>query len=197
LVVAGRVTVWIGMGVTMGVLGVLSLLTGREHLSPKVAPVAAVLVGLATGIALFAATRVFVRIAAEWEPFRRHTVAIYRNRSSMPLPAALAVAMGLSAPGEELFWRGLAGGRFATATGALLAGALLAFAGYVLACAASANIAVVAGALVGGGLWSLLFVWTGGVLAGVCSHVAFTGLMVALPPPVARAGPRSAQGVAT
>jgi membrane protease YdiL (CAAX protease family) len=196
LVVAGRLTVWVGMGVTMGALGVLSLLTGREHLSPKVDALAAAAVGLASGVALFVATRVFVRVAVAWPRFRRDTVAIYGNRTSVSLPVALAVAVGLSGPGEELFWRGLAGGRLATATGSLLAGAAIALGGYVVALAASANVAVIAGAVVAGGLWSLLFVWTGGVLAAVCSHVAFTGLMVLLPPPAARARGRARQGAA-
>jgi membrane protease YdiL (CAAX protease family) len=186
LVVARRVTVWVGMGVTMGVLGALSLLTGREHLSPKVGPASACAAGLASGIALFVATRAFVRIAASWEVFRRHTVEIYGNRSSVPLPVALAVAAGLSAPGEELFWRGLAGGRLAAATGSLLAGAAIALGGYLLVCAASQSLPVIAGALVGGGLWSALFVWSGGVLSGTLSHVAFTGLMILLPPAAAR-----------
>jgi len=188
LVVARRVTVWVGMGVTMGVLGALSLLTGREHLSPRVDLLLASTVGMGSGVVLFGATRVFVRFAAAWETFRRHTVEIYGNRSWVRLPVALVVAVGLSAPGEELFWRGLAGGRFATATGSLVAGAAVALGGYVAASLASTNLPVIASAIVGGGLWSLLFAWTGGVLAGLCSHVAFTGLMILLPPLAARAG---------
>jgi membrane protease YdiL (CAAX protease family) len=188
LVVAGRVTVWVGMGVTMGALGALSLLTGREHLSPEVDLLLASAVGVGSGVALFGATRVFVRFAAVWGTFRRHTVELYGNRSSVSLPVALVVAVVLSAPGEELFWRGLAGGRFATATGSLVAGAAVALGGYVAVCLASASLPVVASAIVGGGLWSLLFAWTGGVVAGVCSHAAFTGLMILLPPPAARAG---------
>ncbi|MFL5797736.1 MAG: type II CAAX prenyl endopeptidase Rce1 family protein [Actinomycetota bacterium] len=188
LVVARRVTVWVGMGVTMGALGALSLLTGREHLSPRVDLLPAAGVGVVSGVALFAATRVFVRFAVAWGTFRRHTVQIYGNRSSVSLPVALVVAVALSAPGEELFWRGLAGGRLATATGSLVAGAAVALGGYVAVSMASVNLPVVASAIVGGGLWSLLFAWTGGVLPGLCSHVAFTGLMILLPPPAARAG---------
>jgi membrane protease YdiL (CAAX protease family) len=193
-VVAGRVSIWIGMGITMGVLGFLSLLTGREHLSPKVAPVLAAAAGLGSGLALFGATRVFVAIASTWETFRRHTAQIYGNRSSVSLPVALAVAVGLSVPGEELFWRGLVGGRFAEAVGSLLAGAAIALAGYVAVCAFSLNIAVVAGAVVGGGLWSVLFVWTGGVLSPICSHAVFTGFMLLLPPPAATAAPSAGDG---
>ena len=182
---AGRITVWLGMGFTMGVLGVLSLIAVDEHLSPKVDWWLGALVGLASGLLLFGATRVFVAIASSWELFRRHVADIYGNRSGVSLRFALLVAVGLSVPGEELFWRGLVGGRFAELTGSLLAGAAIALAGYVAVCAFSGNLAVTAGAVVGGGLWSLLFVWTGGVLAGICSHAVFTGLMILAPPPAA------------
>jgi membrane protease YdiL (CAAX protease family) len=182
---AGRISVWLGMGFTMGVLGALSLITGLDHLSPDVNWGLACVVGIATGLALFAATRVFVAIASAWDLFRRHVAEIYGNRSGVSLRIALLVAVGLSVPGEELFWRGLVGGRFAELTGDLLAGAAIALAGYVAVCAFSGNLAVIAGAVVGGGLWSVLFVWTGGVLASLCSHAVFTGLMIAAPPPAA------------
>ena len=179
---AGRITIWIGMGVTMGALGVLSLFTGQEHLSPKVDTPLAVAAGLGSGLLLYGATRVFVAIASAWALFRRHVTEIYGNRTSVSLPVAFGVAVGLSVPGEELFWRGLVGGRFAEAVGSLLWGAVIALAGYVIVCAFSRNLAVIAGALVGGGLWSLLFVWTGGVLSPICSHAVFTGLMLLAPP---------------
>jgi membrane protease YdiL (CAAX protease family) len=151
-------------------------------------PALGAVVGLASGLVLFGATRVFVAVAASWERFRRDTAAIYGNRSNVSLRFALLVAVGLSVPGEELFWRGLVGGRFGEATGSLLAGAAIALGGYVAVCAFSWNLPVIAGALVGGGLWSLLFVWTGGVLAALCSHAVFTGLMLVAPPPAATAG---------
>ena len=184
-VAAGRISVWLGMGLTMGVLGALSLFTDLVHLSPDVSPALGVVVGLGSGLLLFGATRVFVAIASSWETFRRHTAEIYGNRSGVSLRFSLLVAVGLSVPGEELFWRGLVGGRFGEATGSLVAGAAIALAGYVVVCAFSANIPVIAGAVVGGGLWSILFVWTGGVLAGLCSHAVFTGLMLVAPPPAA------------
>ena len=112
---AGRVSIWIGMGVTMGVLGVLSLFTGQEHLSPKVDVPLGVVVGLASGLLLFGATRVFVAIASSWDLFRRHVSEIYGNRTEVSLPVALGVAVGLSVPGEELFcgawWAGGSGRR--------------------------------------------------------------------------------------
>jgi len=185
-VIAGRISIWIGMGVTMGALGVLSLVAGDIHLSPKVDVVPAAAAGLGSGLLLFGATRVFVAIASSWALFRRHVAVIYGNRSSVSLSVAFAVAVGLSVPGEELFWRGLVGGRFGEVTGSVAAGAAIALAGYVAVCAFSVNLAVIAGAIVGGGLWSVLFVWTGGVLSPICSHAVFTGLMVLFPPPQAQ-----------
>ncbi len=181
LVVAGRISVWSGTGVLMGLIGALSLATGREHLSPKVDVVPAAAAGLASGVALFAATRVFVRVVSSWGAFQRDTAALYRNRSSLSLPVALFVAVGLSAPGEELFWRGLAAGRLTPVAG-IFGAAAIALGGYAGVLAASELLPIMAGAVVGGGLWSLLFVWTGGVVAGIASHVAFTGLMLVLPP---------------
>jgi membrane protease YdiL (CAAX protease family) len=182
---AGRVSIWIGMGVTMGALGLFSLFTGEIHLTPKVDIPPSVAVGLGSGLLLYLATRVFVAIASAWEMFRRQTVAIYGNRDQVSLPVALGVAVGLSVPGEELFWRGLVGGRFGDVVGSAVVGAAIALAGYVAVCGFSWNLAVVAGALVGGGLWSVLFVWTGGVLSPICSHAVFTGLMILAPPPAA------------
>ena len=187
LAVARRVGVWAGLGLLMGVLGGLSLATGRITLSPEVDPLVAGLAGAGSGIGLFAATRVFVRVVRSWAAFQRDTAELYGNRATLTLPVALVVASCLSAPGEEVFWRGLVGGRLATALGSLLAGAAVALAGHVVVSTASASRPVIAAALVGGLVWSALFVWTGGVLAGILSHAIFTGLMLALPPPVARA----------
>ncbi len=184
LVVAGRISVWFGTGVLVGLLGALSVATGRVHLSPKVDVVPAALVGLASGVALFLATRVFVRLVRFWRAFQRDTTDLYGNRTSVSLPVALFVAVGLSAPGEELFWRGLAAGRLTPIAGTV-GGAAIALAGYGAVLAASEFLPIMAGAVVGGGLWSILFVWTGGVAAGIASHVAFTGLMLLLPPPTA------------
>src|SRR6266540_1439173 len=45
----------------------------------------------------------------------------------------------------------------------------------------SANLAIAAGALVGGAVWVALAWWTGGVLASLACHIVWTGMMVALP----------------
>jgi len=145
---AGRITVWLGMGFTMGVLGVLSLIAVDEHLSPKVDWWLGALVGLASGLLLFGATRVFVAIASSWELFRRHVADIYGNRSGVSLRFALLVAVGLSVPGEELFWRGLTQRELSARLDAVAVAALLPPALYAATNAASRNLAIVASATI-------------------------------------------------
>ena len=67
----------------------------------------ALVVGLASGLALYVGTRVFVAIAGRWEPFRRHVVEKYRRRPTVSLPRSLALSLLIMVPAEELFWRGL------------------------------------------------------------------------------------------
>jgi hypothetical protein len=53
--------------------------------------------------------------------------------------------------------------------------------------AAWGSIPLLAGAVVGGALWTALAAWTGGVVAPLTSHLVWTGLMIAWPPLAARA----------
>ncbi|HXF35744.1 MAG TPA: hypothetical protein VNO17_01015, partial [Actinomycetota bacterium] len=61
-------------------------------------------------------------------------------------------------------------------------GALATWAGYVLVNLASGSPPIVAGALVGGAVWSGLAWWSGGVAASLASHAAWTALMLIGPP---------------
>ena len=97
------------------------------------------------------------------------------------LVAALVVEVG-----EELFWRGLVQGQIASGSGPV-AGYVLAWLAYVAANLPSRNLAIVAGAVVGGAVWGALALWTGGVLACIVCHAVWTELMIAFPPPAARA----------
>jgi membrane protease YdiL (CAAX protease family) len=45
----------------------------------------------------------------------------------------------------------------------------------------SRNLAIVAGAVVGGAVWCGLCAWTGGVGASLACHVAWTALMLVFP----------------
>jgi membrane protease YdiL (CAAX protease family) len=181
LVATGRASVWVAMGTAVGAAGVAAMATGKVGLSPEVSVPVAVLAGLGSGIALYAATRAFVWAARDWSTFRRHAEAVYGTRGNLSLPAALAVAVGVVVTGEELFWRGLVQVRLAGAPGTGW-GAALAWLLYVFANVWSASLAIVAGAVVSGAVWASLAWWTGGMLASLASHAAWTGLMIVLPP---------------
>lgn len=145
---------------------------------------ASVAAGVGSGLALYGATLAFVAIVSPWEPFRRHVGEAYAVADAEPFARRLVLALALSAPGEELFWRGLLQPRFSASIGASAAAAA------TVAIAVAANLPsrrlpIVAGALVGGAVWSALAWWSGGVLAPIASHVVWTGLMLVRPPAVA------------
>ena len=82
------------------------------------------------------------------------------------LGIALLLSIALSVPGEELFWRGFFQGQLASSLeGRTALAAVLAWVAFVLANLPSANLAIAAGAVVGGAAWVALTWWTGGVLA--------------------------------
>ncbi len=181
LVASSRVSVWVAMGVVEGAAGAAALATGRVSLSPRVAAGWAAAVGSGAAVALYLATAAFVLLVRRWPVFDRHVAEIYDQRKGLSLPWALLMASGLTAAGEELFWRGLFQGRLASAVG-WPAAALLTWLAYVAANAASGSLPILAGALVSGAVWGALALWTRGVLAGLLCHAIWTGLMLALPP---------------
>jgi membrane protease YdiL (CAAX protease family) len=66
-------------------------------------------------------------------------------------------------------------------------GAILAWLAGVAVAAAWANLPFLAGAVVGGALWTALAIWTGGLAAPIASHLLWTACMLAWPPSSARA----------
>lgn len=180
-VASRRGDVWRVMTPVLAVMGLAALLVHRPAWAPRVDAVAAASVGIATGLALYAGTRVFVAMVRSLETFRRHSGAMYAQQEGVPLAAALTLSLVLSVPGEELFWRGLVQPEFADALDASALAALLAWAVYVAANLPSRNLAIVAGAVVGGAVWSGLGWWSGGPLAPLVSHVAWTALMITFP----------------
>jgi membrane protease YdiL (CAAX protease family) len=182
LVAARRADVWRVTVPALVALGVAALLAGPPVWSPEVAPVAAVLVGIASGAVLYLATRVFVFVVTPWTTFRRHALAMYLRQGSRSLASALVLSVALSVPGEELFWRGFFQPESVQAVGGRVAlGALVAWGAFVLANLPSANLAIVAGAVVGGAVWVGLGWWCGGALAPLASHVVWTALLIAFP----------------
>jgi membrane protease YdiL (CAAX protease family) len=186
VVARGRLSVWTTVAPLFGVAGVLSVVANGVDWSPRVSAAVASGAGLGAGLALYAGTRIFVALVAGWPAFARHTADLYDQRAGLSLGAALAIVALVVAPGEELFWRGLFQSQAVEAT-SRLGGALLAWAAYVVANAASGRLPIIAGAVVGGAAWGALAWWTGGVLAPIACHAVWTGLMVALPPRAAEA----------
>ncbi len=180
VVASRRIGVWVAMSLTLGAAGVVALVVRRPALSPSVSWPVAAGVGVGAGLVLYLATRAFVFVVGSWEAFRRHAVEMYARRAGLSLPVALVLAAGIVAAGEELFWRGLFQARLAGAAGKA-GGASLAWAAYVAANLPSGNLAIVAGAVVGGAAWGALALWTGGVLASLLCHGVWTALMLAFP----------------
>jgi membrane protease YdiL (CAAX protease family) len=79
-----------------------------------------------------------------------------------------------------VFWRGFVQPELERTLDAGVA-ALLGWAAFVAANAPSRNLAVLASAVVGGALWSGLGWWSGGALAPLVCHAAWTALMLSFP----------------
>jgi membrane protease YdiL (CAAX protease family) len=187
LVAARRAMIWRVMPAIVLAAGIAAVLVRRPMVATRVGDGAAVVVGTASGFALYVATRAFVAVAGRWEPFRTHVVESYRAAAEVPLGASLALSLLIVVPAEELFWRGLFQARLDQALAAFAAG-VWTWLAYVGTNLASGSLPIVAGAVVGGALWAGLAVWSGGVLASLLSHMLWTGLMLALPPGAGRGG---------
>lgn len=180
-----RADIWRVVTPVLAGLGIAALLLGPPPWSPDVSSSGAIAVGVVAGVALYVATRLFFVIAGRWRPLREQSIAMYRKQGTLSLPVVLVLSLAVSVPGEELFWRGLfqsnvaSGGSRAMAAG-------LALAVYVAANAASLSVPIALAALVGGGAWALLALWTGGVAASLLCHAVWTGLMLLRPPAAGR-----------
>jgi membrane protease YdiL (CAAX protease family) len=180
VVATGRATIWAVMSVTMLLLGVVALGFGVV-LTGEVSVPAAVGVGVASGVGLFAATRAFVAVVrGRWRSFGRDASSLYAARRSFPLWTAILLGAVLIVSGEELFWRGFVQAQLSEANGRIL-GAVVSLGAFVGVNIASANLAVIAAAVVGGAVWTLLASWTGGVLASLLCHSVWNALMLAFP----------------
>ena len=181
LVAAGRITVWRLMPPILAGMAVAAVLVRRPLVAIRVGDGVALGVGVASGLLLYAGTRVFVAIAGRWEPFRRHVVEKYAEAATIPLRRSLALSLLIMVPAEELFWRGLFQARLDRSLVGAAAGVWtwLAYVGVNLT---SGSLPIIAGAVVGGALWAGLAVWSGGMLASLASHMLWTGLMLAVPP---------------
>ncbi len=181
LVAKGRHAVWNLMVPVVGLSGVAAVIARPPVLSGRESASIALAVGAGTGAVLYAATLVFVAIAARWEPFRAHVVERYDRVREIPLWMALGLSVAISVPAEELFWRGLAQPRL-QASMPTLTGPALAWAGYVAATTPSGSLPLIAGTVVGGAVWAALALWTKGVLASIACHAIWSAAMLTRPP---------------
>jgi membrane protease YdiL (CAAX protease family) len=175
---SGRLA-WITTGSLFALLVPLILLGDQVHLSFTTG---ALLSGAAAGLAFFVVVQLALGVLSRWPRFAEDVRSLYRDRGTLPLAVELGVG-GLVAAGEELFWRGLTVIVLTPSlgtSGAAAASLLLSVGTYAF----SRSLAVLAGAVVGGSLWSALALWSpGGLATAVGCHVTWTMLMVAFEPP--------------
>ncbi len=175
------ISIWVVMGIALPTLGVAAIAVGEPPVSPSVNGGAAAAAGAASCLVLYLATRVFVAAIRPWRSFQRHSVELYARQAGLPLVAAIVLAAGVMAPGEELFWRGLFQTKLSVVLDDRTAGAAIAWAAFVAVNLPSRNLAIIAGAVVGGAVWSALAWWTGGVLASIVCHATWTALILGFP----------------
>jgi membrane protease YdiL (CAAX protease family) len=185
LVATGRASVWRLLVAVFALQAVVAVAIGGFSGPGDRGPWLAADLGLAAGAALFVATRLFVGIAVDWEPFRRHVGDGFGLAREVSLATALILSLGVAVTGEELFWRGLVQDRLAKATSPGV-GALLTWGGYVVTNLSSVSMPIIAAAIVGGATWTALAWYTGGILASLICHAIWTGMMLAFPPAAGR-----------
>jgi membrane protease YdiL (CAAX protease family) len=185
LIAAGRVPFWPATTIAFVILGAAAVLV-RDPGSFEAAPIA---VGLGSGVVLYLATRVAVGVLARSARFASSLDEVYGRSQELPTSLVWVLTVAVAVPGEELFWRGLVLPELQDATSVVL-GACLVWLGYVAVNAVSRNLAIVAAAIVGGAVWTILGSRLD-VAAPVASHLAWTGLMLAWPPSGDRAKVRT------
>lgn len=181
LISARRVPFWPATSATFAILGIAAVLVG----APRSTDVSSVLVGAGSGAALYGATRVVVASLLERIPSFASSVSdVYGRSQEVPGTAVWVLTLAVAIPGEELFWRGLVLSELQDATSTAV-GVGLAWFGYVAANAVLRNLSILAAAVVGGAVWTVL----GSVRdvgAAVASHLVWTSLMLLWPPRAAR-----------
>jgi uncharacterized protein len=181
LISVRRVPFWPATSATFAILGIAAVLVRP----PGSTDVPSLLVGAGSGAALYGATRVVVASLLERLPSFASSVSdVYGRSQEVPGTAVWVLTLAIAIPGEELFWRGLVLSELQDITSAAV-GVGLAWLGYVAANAVLRNLSILAAAVVGGAVWTVL----GSVRdvgAAVASHLVWTSLMLLWPPRAAR-----------
>jgi hypothetical protein len=176
-----RMPFWPATSVTFAILGIAAVVV-RD---PGSTDLSSLLIGASSGAALFGATRVVVASLLERIPsFAASVSDVYERSDEVSGTAVWVLTLAIAIPGEELFWRGLVLPELQDIT-SMAVGAGLAWLGYAAANAILRNLSILAAAVVGGALWTVL----GSVRdvgAAVASHLVWTSLMLLWPPRTAR-----------
>lgn len=186
LVVVGRAPFWRTVAAAWAILGAAALLLGDPACCADHEVTTAMVVGAASGVLLYGATRTVVTVSSRWPALAGAVDAAYGRSAEVAPAAAWILTLGVAVPGEEVFWRGVVTPWLVDATPPV-AGAILAWAASAGVAAAWASIPFLAAAVVGGALWTALAIWSGGVLAPLASHLVWTACMIAWRPPAPRA----------
>jgi uncharacterized protein len=184
LVARDRLPFWPATAMTFAVIGIASLLAGDPSCCRETEVAVASGVGVVSGLILYGATRVVVDVAAQHPSVRGAVASVYRHSKETTVFTTITLTLVIAVPGEEIFWRGLVLPQLSEATTSAT-GALLSWAAAVGVSAAWSSAPLLAGAAVGGALWTGLAAWSGGLLAPIASHLVWTGLMLVWPPPAA------------
>jgi membrane protease YdiL (CAAX protease family) len=186
LVALRRVPFWPTVGGIWAIVGTAALVLGDPRCCDDRGLVAALVVGCASGVVLYLATRVVVTFASRSAPIADQVEATY-GRSAEATPGVVwLVSLAVVVPGEELFWRGATTPWLVDVT-AMVPGAILAWLVAAGVAALWGSLPFLAAGAVGGAVWTALAVWSGGVAAPLASHVVWTACMIAWRPPTARA----------
>lgn len=176
-----RTRFWPAASATFAILGIAAVLVR----APGSTDLTSILVGAGSGAALYGATRVVVASLLERiPPFASSVSDVYGRSQEVPGTAVWVLTLAIAIPGEELFWRGLVLPEVQDIT-SVAVGAGLAWLGYVAANAVFRNLSILAAAIVGGALWTVLGS-VSDVGAAVTSHLVWTSLMLLWPPRAAR-----------
>ena len=181
LIAVRRVPFWPATSLTFAILGIAAVLVR----APGPIDIFSLVLGAGSGVALYGATRVVVaNLLERIPPFASSVSDVYGRSEEVSGTAVWALTLAIAIPGEELFWRGLVLPELQDIT-SVAVGVGLAWFGYVAANAVLRNLSILAAAIVGGALWTVL----GSVRdvgAAVASHLVWTSLMLVWPPRTAR-----------
>jgi len=185
LVARDALSFWPAVTSTFALCGIASLLAGDPRCCSQTAFLDASAFGLASGLLLFGATRVVVDLATRRPSLHGAVAGVYRRSQETSIATAFVLTLVIAVPGEELFWRGFVLPELRDVTTSTI-GTLVAWLAAVGVNAAWASAPLLAGAVVGGAVWTGLAAWSGGVVAPIASHLVWTGLMLRWPPRAAR-----------